>query len=1025
LTTLDNLRKAAKRWLKALREGDAEARRRLSRAYPDAPDAVTLRDVQHALARERGYDNWIALTRAKAGDSAGETPLVALLAAAGRGDSTAVAAVLDEHPDVINERGTLTGHGARRTALHFAVAHEAVVKTLLDRGADPNIRDEVIGDDGDNAYPIHFAAERGDLAVVKLLIEHGADPIGGGTTHELDVVGWAVCFDYATHVEVARYLLEHGARYTLLTAVALGETAAIRELARSGADLNQRMDRTNKRRTPLHLAVVKKQPASLKALIDAGADLNLEDAVGLSALDQAALDGEDAMARQLVDAGARITLPAAIVLDRADDIERLIAADPEVLSGTSNRRWARLVVHASARGSARAMERLLTTVMRHQSGLSIVNMQDDLETAVDGASGYTPLHEAAFYGNKDAVAVLLKHGANPRTRDGKYCATPAGWAAYSGHADTADLILQADIDIFDAINFDRGDLVASILDRDPGAIDRPFRAYASCEPKEGQWWPQPDCTPLEWARARQKSDAERVLLERGAAERTPDDLLRAQRIVTFLESACWDHHVHGKGDHRMYDRAAGRMLAADPSIARESLYTAIVCGDVQEVERILAARPQAARERGGSRNWTPVLYLAYTRFTHPPTLHNAITIARLLLDRGADPNDFYMAGDAQYSVLTGVAGEGEQDAPRQPYARELFQLLLERGANPFDIQVLYDTHFSGDVLWWLELVYQHTIDTPRGQVWKDPEWRMLDMGGYGTGARFLLEIAIAKRDVHLAEWLLERGANPNAAQARDERFPKRSLYELAVMEDLPEIANLLERYGASPSPPVLDDHEQFIHACFHLDRGTALKLLRAHPEYLQSPAAMFRAARRDRPDVLALLLDLGFSLEAQDRTGKRALHEAASGNSLRAAAFLIERGAEVDPRESSYGATPIGWAAHGDKVAMIDFLSRYSRNIWTLCFRGYVDRVRESLAEDPSLARVHNEDGITPLWWLPDDERKAMQIVELLLAAGADPSARNRRGRTAADWARRRGMLDVAARLSPPGGPAAPVGVDG
>ena len=65
-----------------------------------------------------------------------------------------------------------------------------MVKTLLDRGADPNIRDE-----GDNAFPIHFAAERGDLPIVKLLIEHGADPIGAGTGHELDVLGWAVCFD--------------------------------------------------------------------------------------------------------------------------------------------------------------------------------------------------------------------------------------------------------------------------------------------------------------------------------------------------------------------------------------------------------------------------------------------------------------------------------------------------------------------------------------------------------------------------------------------------------------------------------------------------------------------------------------------------------------------------------------------------------------------------------------------------------------------------------------------------------------
>jgi ankyrin repeat protein len=97
-----------------------------------------------------------------------------------------------------------------------------------------------------------------------VLIEHGADPIGAGTTHELDVLGWAVCLYYG---------------HTLLSAVALGDVGAIRELVASGADLIQRMDRTNQR-TPLHLRVVRKEPAALAALIELGADLSAGDAVG-------------------------------------------------------------------------------------------------------------------------------------------------------------------------------------------------------------------------------------------------------------------------------------------------------------------------------------------------------------------------------------------------------------------------------------------------------------------------------------------------------------------------------------------------------------------------------------------------------------------------------------------------------------------------------------------------------------------------------------------------------------------------
>jgi hypothetical protein len=69
-TSLENLRKEAKRWLKALRAGDAAARHRFDAAHPQAPRRPALRDVQHALAREYGQENWIALTDAVAASDA-------------------------------------------------------------------------------------------------------------------------------------------------------------------------------------------------------------------------------------------------------------------------------------------------------------------------------------------------------------------------------------------------------------------------------------------------------------------------------------------------------------------------------------------------------------------------------------------------------------------------------------------------------------------------------------------------------------------------------------------------------------------------------------------------------------------------------------------------------------------------------------------------------------------------------------------------------------------------------------------
>lgn len=62
--SLASLKKEAKRWLDALRAGDNDARARFTKSLPDAPPAPTLRDVQHALAREHGFAGWAELKRA-------------------------------------------------------------------------------------------------------------------------------------------------------------------------------------------------------------------------------------------------------------------------------------------------------------------------------------------------------------------------------------------------------------------------------------------------------------------------------------------------------------------------------------------------------------------------------------------------------------------------------------------------------------------------------------------------------------------------------------------------------------------------------------------------------------------------------------------------------------------------------------------------------------------------------------------------------------------------------------------------
>jgi uncharacterized protein len=114
--------------------------------------------------------------------------------------------------------------------------------------------------------------------------------------------------------------------------------------------------------------------------------------------------------------------------------------------------------------------------------------------------------------------------------------------------------------------------------------------------------------------------------------------------------------------------------------------------------------------------------------------------------------------------------------------------------------------------------------------------------------------------------------------------------------------------------------------------------------------------------------------------------------------------------ESNWNNTPLDTALYENLPRMIEFLSRFTRDVFRLTWTGNIDRLREVVSEEPDLAKINN-DGRTPLMWMPEDEARAKEIVELLVAHGADPTIRNKEGMTAADCAEKRGLYDVAELL--------------
>ena len=495
----------------------------------------------------------------------------------------------------------------------------------------------------------------------------------------------------------------------------------------------------------------------------------------------------------------------------------------------------------------------------------------------------------------------------------------------------------------------------------------------------------------------------------------------AELAAKFLENVCIDPlSANGPAAHARRSNTALRMLKRYPEIARHSIHTAVVCGDIEEVERLLAQRPEAASAPGGplrkrrrdelNKLWTPLLHLCYSRLPLVTASDNALAIARLLLDRGANPNDYFEVGDGphRYTALCGVAGEGEDDAPPHAQRTALARLLLDRGADPYDTQLFYNTHFHGDILWILEPLYESAAKSGRPYD-SDPEWSGINNGGYGHGARFLLTEAIINNNLELAEWLLKHGASPNAAPAPHPNHPKHSLHEEALRRGRIEIAELLVRYGATPSQFVRDGVHAFTDVCLRLDENEARALVAEHPEYLSSTIPIFTAAKRDRADVVALLLDLGTPIEIADDAQVRPLHVASYSNALNVAQLLIDRGADLEAVESTWGNTPLGFATYANQMPMIELISKYSTDVFRLTWTGNIERLKEVLSVQPELAKL--ADDSTPLMWLPDDDVRAMEAVKLLVSCGADPAVKSDQGLTAADYARKWALYDTAAVL--------------
>jgi ketosteroid isomerase-like protein len=91
----------------------------------------------------------------------------------------------------------------------------------------------------------------------------------------------------------------------------------------------------------------------------------------------------------------------------------------------------------------------------------------------------------------------------------------------------------------------------------------------------------------------------------------------------------------------------------------------------------------------------------------------------------------------------------------------------------------------------------------------------------------------------------------------------------------------------------------------------------------RSPDQLVRAAEQDSYEAVALLIELGFDVNARPRTAP--LHEAAMRGNLPVIRLLLQRGANPNLRDTGYNATPAGWAEHHEQPEAYALLAALER----------------------------------------------------------------------------------------------------